>query len=130
VPPLYEAECECGVTCDYLRSIDNCEDTPDCSDCGLKMKKVIRSAPYGYVNNRFDAFKSNVDGSIIKSKRDLNDHNKRNNVISLADGYSDDAIKKGYATKPTQTNTLKQDIGESIKMVSNGYKPQREVLND
>ena len=40
---------------------------------------------------RFDGvFKSPVDGTIIRNKRDLHDHNKRNNVMQSLPGMNED----------------------------------------
>jgi hypothetical protein len=37
------------------------------------------------VKGNFDAFVSPVDGSLIKNHRDLEDHNRRNNVVNSAE---------------------------------------------
>lgn len=64
--PTYEARCEsCGTETEYIRAIVACLDTPEC--CGHKMKKVILSAPRGFVENI--AYQSPVDGRPILSKR-------------------------------------------------------------
>lgn len=40
---------------------------------------------------RFDEpFKSPIDGSIIRNKQDLHDHNRRNNVEQTSDGHMQD----------------------------------------
>jgi hypothetical protein len=40
---------------------------------------------------RFDGdFISPVDGSIIRNKRELHEHNKRNNVVQTTDGHDQD----------------------------------------
>jgi hypothetical protein len=100
-------------------------DTPEC--CGEKTLKVITRAPMGVVRGRFEPFKSPVDGSIISSIRDMAEHNKRNNVVSLADGYTDEVVRSGnFGEKPkADPKDLKQDVVESFKMVSSGYTPER-----
>lgn len=130
--PTYTAQCDaCGITIDYMRSVSECMDTPKC--CGASTRKVILHAPLGYVMGRFSPFKSPVDGSTITGTRSLEEHNKRNGVVSLADGYSDEKVKSGdilpkRAASPKKD--LSQDIAEACEKVKNGYKPTLEVLND
>lgn len=128
--PKYEAECGvCGEIKTYIRSVAERENTPECH--GKPMKKGIFSAPKGYVLGRFDSFRSTVDGTIISTRRGLEEHNKRNGVVSLADGYSDEKIRRGEFRKKERKldkRKLKHDIAEATMMVKNGYKPK--VLKD
>jgi len=89
--PVYESECtQCGAQQDYLRPVSQCLDTPMCVVCGIRMAKRVFSAPMGYLKGNFAPFKSTVDGSLISTHRDMVEHNKRNGVVCLADGYSND----------------------------------------
>ena len=131
--PTYTAQCEsCNTVTEYIQSVANSGNTPEC--CGAPMKKVILSAPLSFVKGRFEAFKSPVDGSIISSERAMREHNARNGVVSLADGYSDDTIRKGEFSKPKQTKLdpteLRQDLAEAVHKVTNGYRPKIEVQDD
>ena len=45
------------------------------------------------VRGNFDAFHSPVDGSLIRNHRDLEEHNRRNNVVSSSE-FSDDWYKQ------------------------------------
>lgn len=120
----YEARCRvCGVIIDYDRPVSRCLDTP--VHCGQPALKVILSAPQGFVRGRFDTFKSMVDGSLIRTQRELEEHNKRNNVVSLADGYTDDVIAKGEYVKPPPKDPAKQEVIDAYHMVKQGYKPER-----
>lgn len=130
--PVYEAICrDCKITADYLRPVEKYMDTPPCVSCGEKMHKVILSAPKGFMRGKFEPFMSHVDGTVISSQASLEEHNKRNNVVSMADGYSDETIKKGEFLKPEEKdiNDLKADIAEATAMVNQGYKPQVEVYD-
>ena len=124
--PKYEAQCaQCGDVAEYLRSISNRNDTPICH--GVPMTKGVFTAPKGFVFGKFDAFRSNVDGSLITSSRDLAEHNKRNNVVSMADGYSDETIRSGNFNKKEHKldkAELKQDIAEALLAVKDGYRPE------
>lgn len=132
--PLYEAQCDkCGAVVDYHRRIADALETPECPRCGGQTRKVILSAPTSFVKGRFAPFKSVVDGSIIASERDMQEHNKRNNVVNVADGFSEDAVLAGnFGRKEEKLDKkeLARDIGESIHMLENGYKPNIEVQDE
>ena len=131
MPPIYEADCqECGVYADYLREVKEYLDTPHCPECGVKMRKIIRSAPKGFVKGQFDAFQSTVDLSIIRNERDLREHNQRNNVISLADGYSTEALMTQTGIKQEQPRDVKADLVDAYKAVKSGYRPNIGHEND
>lgn len=130
--PTYSAQCPtCERIEDYICSVADCMHTPIC--CGQHMDKKIFTAPKGYVLGRFDAFVSPVDGTTITGRRALEEHNKRNNVVSMADGYSDEQIKAGppeRKQKAVSKKELQMDIAEAYSMVKDGYKPTKEVLED
>ena len=112
---------------EYFRSLAECSNTPMCRVCGGATVRVILSAPMGIVFGRFEPFKSPVDGSLIRTAREMQEHNKRNNVINVADGYSDERVRKGdYRDTPKLTNEeRKADIAEAVNLLNQGYKPQR-----
>lgn len=125
--PTYQARCrECGKEFEYVSKIKDCMSVPPC-DCGGGADKVILSAPVGYVMGRFDSFVSPVDGSVIRTSRELKEHNVRNNVVSVADGYDEKRVLAGDYKK-TETLSSKErvkDIVESVKALNQGYKPDR-----
>lgn len=124
---IYQAECgECRAEFEYVSSVADRNNVPDCKTCGGWAHKVIRSAPQACVKGKFAPYKSMVDGSIISTEKDLREHNSRNGVVLLNDGYSDEAIKAGLSVgkQPTQTkDEVAQDIQEAAKAVYNGYEP-------
>jgi hypothetical protein len=96
------------------------------------MKKVIRTPATGFVTGKFEAFVSPVDGSLITSQREMQEHNRRNNVVNMAEGYDNEAVIKGTCAPPpekTDINDIKADIAEATQMVVNGYKPTTEVYD-
>ncbi len=124
--PTFDAKCErCTAVTEYVRQMSERNDTPHCPACGHKMAKVILSAPMGYVSGNFEPFKSPVDGAVIGSQRDLREHNSRNNVVSLHDGYDDATITSGKfnTNKPPPKEDMASDIVESIQMLEQGYQP-------
>lgn len=125
--PLYESRCqECGLLYEYRKPVAEYLDTPKCSACGGKTDKIINTAPVGYVQGKFEPFKSQVDGSIITCQQDLKEHNKRNNVANLHDGWSEDKILAGdLGQKPVvpDKKEIVEDIQKAIHDVTNGYKP-------
>ena len=124
---LYEAQCvECDNEFEYVRSVDQRHDVPDCPRCQGLAVKTIRTGPATATNN-FAPYRSPVDGSIISSKRDLEAHNKRNNVALLNDGYSEESIRAGDIKRKSATldkNELAADLAQAKAMVESGYKPQ------
>jgi len=71
----------------------------------------------------FDAFKSTVDCSIIRSERELREHNKRNNVISLADGYTTEQLINHKGIPKEEPRNVKVELAEAYKACKEGYKP-------
>ncbi len=131
---IYEAEClECGHEFEYYSSAANCMNVPECHQCWGVSKKVIRTAPTGVVTGKFEAFRSMVDGSLIRNKRELAEHNRRNGVVNLNDGWSEEKIKSGQiGEKPRQESKAEkaQDVIAAIHAVKNGYKPRVEVQDE
>ncbi len=63
---------------------------------GRGMVEVTPSNNLPHDDLRFDgSFVSPVDGSLINSKRDLHDHNRRNNVEQTSDGHMQDWQTRG-----------------------------------
>lgn len=74
--PVYQSKCaKCGMVHEYIRKIAECLDTPIC--CGEKTKKVILTAPMGWVENI--AYTSPIDGRPITTKQARIEDLKRNN---------------------------------------------------
>lgn len=102
----------------------------NCSICGLPLDRRI-SAPICLNNTReFKAFRSPVDGSIISSSSGLRNHNARNNVVNVHDGYSEQSIigatKRNFQKEldVERAKDLSQDLKQAIHKVSDGYTPQ------
>jgi len=96
------------------------------------MSKAVFSAPRGFVTGKFEPFISHVDGSLITSQREMQEHNIRNNVVNMADGYDNEAVINGtcaVAPEKIDINDIKADIAEATQMVTNGYKPITEVYD-
>jgi len=127
---VYEAQCSvCDATADYLRPVDDRLDTPVCPECNVRMDKKVFSAPKGYVRGKFAPFRSTVDGTMINNHNDMREHNKRNDVVCLADGYSDAQVKAAMFQKPAEApistkEELTADIMTAAIQVRDGYKPE------
>lgn len=125
--PTYHAKCDqCGEGMTYVQRIADHDKTPPCPLCQSATKQVILSAPASYVKGAFQPFKSHVDGSEVRSERELRAHNDRNNVVNLNDGYSDQDLKtlrnRDLSVKP-DVRDIKADLGAAYQAVSEGYKP-------
>ena len=120
----YEAECgSCGFPFDYASTVEDCMMVPPCPVCARPARKAIRTAPMGLVIGKFEPFKSMVDGSLIQSQHDLKEHNRRNRVVNLNDGYSEERVVSGMLHQRPK-DTAVQDIIQSIQAVEGGYKPR------
>jgi len=132
--PVYTSYCEeCSKAKDYHSSIAERLNTPPCAACGGETSLVILQAPMGFVRGRFEPFRSNVDGTIIANHRDMDEHNRRNGVVCLADGYSDEKVRSGSFERKEETldvGELRDDLGAALLAVKDGYKPNIEVHNE
>jgi hypothetical protein len=95
-----------------------------CPQCGEPLTRVF-TAPCIFTGG-FEAFVSPVDLTVIRSKRELAEHNKRNNVVSLHDGYDEKALQnftnRKWGTEPDKEE-LKADMKEAVIKLEQGYKP-------
>lgn len=99
-------------------------------ECGAQMERII-TAPRLLANTKpFEAFKSPVDGTIITCERELREHNKRNNVVNIHEGY-DEAAVNNFVNKDFNAELdkerqadLKDDMKEAVVKLEQGYKPQ------
>lgn len=125
---MYEARCQaCGYEYDYIASIDERLNVPRCEICGGTGTKVILTAPTGVVQSTFTPFRSHVDGTMISNHRDLQNHNKRNGVVNLNDGFSEEKILAGDFGQQKELESLKdkaKDVQEAVHAVQSGYKPE------
>jgi predicted nucleic acid-binding Zn ribbon protein len=72
--PVYESVClNCGKYHEYIRTVSNCLDTPEC--CGIKTDKRILSAPMGIVD--IPAYESPATGKWITSRSERKEDLKR-----------------------------------------------------
>lgn len=128
---LYVYEGCCGNT-SHERRCRLAEYTNDptfsCPRCGRLLKQWI-TAPRLVGTKSFEPFKSTVDGSIIRSRRELEEHNRRNKVMNIHDGYSEKEFfnkinEDLYADKNKElTKDVLGDVKESIQKLNEGYKP-------
>jgi len=132
--PSYDAKCRsCGKLSTYLSTVEERYSIPPCH-CGGDRSKIILTAPKGFVKGNFAPFKSPVDGSIISTDRALREHNTRNSVVSIHEGYDEAKVLAGdfgrKEVKPDKKE-LANDIGESIYKLNQGYvPPPREAYDE
>lgn len=99
-----------------------------CPQCGRSLAQVL-TCPQLINCKTFEPFKSPVDGSVIASQHDLAEHNKRNNVVNLHDGYDEAAVqsftKRDWNATPEKERTedLKKDMEIAVQKLEDGYKP-------
>lgn len=130
---IYGYRCDdCDVEWERVCSLAEYEETPEyyCPRChGETRQRLYRVAGILHASE-FQAFRSPVDGTVIQSRRDLAEHNKRNNVMNLHDGYDEKAVQtmthKDYQAPldKERGKDLKTDIEKAIAQCTDGYKPQ------
>lgn len=128
---VYEGCCGTTPTERRCRLAQYLEDPKfHCPKCGRELKQWVTAPRLLNNTKEFKAFRSPVDGSIITSEHALREHNKRNNVVNIHEGYSEQAVKdftrKDFRKELDQERTkdLAVDIRESITKVDQGYKPE------
>lgn len=130
----YDAQCtHCDTQFEYVARIAERDDIPECPLCSHAARRIILQAPQGFVKGKFDAFMSPVDGSVIRTATDLVEHNKRNGVVNIQEGYSEEKVLKGdFGQKKPENNVAEvaSDVQEAIHDVTHGYKPIIGVDDD
>lgn len=128
---VYEGCCGSLETSRICRLAEyEADPTFKCPKCGLPVRQKI-TAPRILANTKpFEAFKSPVDGSVITCQRELREHNKRNDVVNIHEGYDEKALKTlGERNPREQINkelsaSLKTDAAVAMQKLNEGYKPQ------
>jgi hypothetical protein len=130
----YDAQClACDTQFEFTARIANYNDVPGCPLCSSPARRIILAAPQGFVKGKFEPFKSSVDGSLIQTAKDLAEHNKRNGVMNIHDGYSEDKVLSGNFGPPEKERDVvdvANDVQEAIHAVTEGYKPIIGVQED
>jgi hypothetical protein len=122
----YSAHCSSAADWERICSLAEYERNPVfcCPDCGTPLDRTYH--PFRLHTSNFDAFVSPVDGRVIHNKRELAEHNLRNNCVSLHDGYDEkglqDFTKRKWGVEPDKEE-LKRDMKEAVEKLEQGYKP-------
>lgn len=131
---LYDARCgACDTQFEYRCPIAMRADVPPCPLCGALAARTITQAPHGFVKGKFDAFMSPVDGSVISTDKDLLEHNKRNSVVQIQEGFSEEKVISGDFADKKEEKDIKDiscDIQEAIHDVTHGYTPVIEKQDE
>lgn len=126
--PTYYSKCHaCGLLFEQVRRMADYKNTPACTSCGGGTEPAIVVPPQGFVKGKFEAFISPVDRTLITCQRDLDEHNKRNGVMNLHDGYDEkavmDVVNKPRETVKIDKKEIVADIVAATKECEAGYKP-------
>lgn len=133
--PTYHSECKsCGLLFEQVRKMADYKKTPACTSCGEPTVAAIVVPPQGFVKGKFDPFISPVDRTLISCQRDLDEHNKRNGVMNLHDGYDEkalmDVVNKPRPTVKIDKKEIAADIIDAAREVEHGYKPTIGAQDD
>ena len=105
-------------------------------ELAANMRDILQSrSPPGLVRPRsMEAFKSHVDGSVVTNQKELNEHNRKNDVIDIRewgnDSYCDLAAKKEreefyLGTSKKEQRARIKAFSEATQKVEQGYKPNQ-----
>lgn len=128
---IYPYESCCGKVRERICRLAEYEadSSYSCPDCGRQLKRVI-TAPRALNNTReFVPFISPVDRTLITSQRALREHNKRNNVQNLHDGYDEKAVQNMTKVdhfaplEAERRSDLADDMRKAVQKLEEGYKP-------
>lgn len=128
---IYPYRCpDCERQFDRVCSLFEYEHEPQffCPICEVECIRVITPVR-SFVTGKFEPFISPVDGSVITCSHDLQEHNKRNNVVNLHDGYDEKAVegftKRAWNQTPEaeRKKDLSKDMEQAIQKLESGYKP-------
>lgn len=101
-----------------------------CPKCGKALKQWITAPRLSLKTKSFEPFRSPVDGSIITSESSLREHNRRNDVVNVHEGYTEAA----YLNKVNEdlfaginkeaSKDISAEVHQSINMLNNGHVPE------
>lgn len=130
----YDARCgACDNQFEYRCAIAVRADVPPCPLCGALAARTILHAPQGFVKGKFEPYMSPVDGSVISTAQDLAEHNKRNSVVQIQEGFDEAKVLKGDFGAPKEEKNDKdiaEDIQKAVYDVTHGYTPIIGVQED
>lgn len=136
---IYEYLCEsCDRMFERVCRLSEYEANPDysCPNCGGLARQVLSAPSLITGAEQFTAFVSPVDGSVIENKRALREHNKRNGVVNLHDGFDEKGVqnmtKRNYQAEFDKENAkdIQKDMETAVKKLNDGYKPQIQKESD
>lgn len=128
--PTYSYECQsCEYQGEFFASMDDCRRSPACEECGKETKRVILSAPMGYVH--FPAagghgYVSPVSGKFIETKRARIDDLKRTGSRPYEGREQEEKVAKKY--REDEQRKSDDRIGESVKEMFHQLPPRKRKL--
>jgi len=129
---IYVYEAHCGrLAWERHCSLAEYENDPThkCPVCGEYISQILTAPRFITGAKPFRPFRSTVDGTIISSEHALREHNKRNNVVNLHDGYDERAVQ-GFVHKDWEAERhkenekeVKADMATAVEKLQDGYTP-------
>ena len=126
---IYVYEPCCGIDWERTCSLREYQNDPSfrCPSCGRVLAQVL--TPPRIFTKKFEPYRSPVDGTMISTARELAEHNKRNRVVQLHEGYDEKAVQnfvnRDWHNVPEKERKadLKNDMEKVIQKLEEGYKP-------
>lgn len=128
---IYPYSSCCGKPRERICSLAAYEADPRyfCPDCGQQLTRVITAPRCLNHTSQFEPFISPVDRTLITSRRELAEHNKRNNVVNLHDGYDEAGVRNMTKTdhrapmEAERRADLADDMRKAVQKLEQGYTP-------
>lgn len=128
---VYEGCCGNATTSRFCRLAEyEADPSFSCPQCGRALKQIITAPRFLNKTKPFEAFRSPVDGSIITCERSLREHNRRNNVVNIHEGYTEkelmDLKNRDFCKSINEQMSaeIRSDAAVALQKVNQGYKPQ------
>lgn len=120
---IYTYRCmQCDRKAEVIQSIRSYCEAPQIPLCHGPMERYLTKPLVTFDTAPWASYKSPIDGSVITSRREQNEHMARHGVVLLDDIKPDIERNRKHLEK-TRAAQLKNDVIEAVKKVEAGYKP-------
>jgi putative FmdB family regulatory protein len=121
---IYPYRCkECGRQEEVVQSIASYCESPNVPSCHGPMERFITAPMFSIDIAPWAAYRSPIDGTVITSRAERNEHMARHGVV-LYDDIAPDIERNRKDIAKKAVADIKQDVIEAThKVLDHGYKP-------
>lgn len=121
---IYSYKCvECGKGQEVWQSISSYSVAPKVPECHGPMRRELTFPMVTFDTAPWAAFRSPIDGAVITSRAERNEHMAKHGVVPY-DEVAPDFERKRKERQKAATADLKDDLIAAVHKVEAGYKPQ------